>query len=161
MMTNTDIDRGIETVFNNFKKVPYIQKSSDEDTLILWKSFIAYSYCYVNLDGGGNYENADDFLEQNPKFLKDNATQMIKRAIDECLSVGEKYYVEHIEDVLEDFDDSEEAYEEIEDTMRKYIQSVDINKFNMLFDIKTKFDNSDQKFKDNYNWLMNQIKNKE
>ena len=160
-MTKTDIDRGIETVFNNFKKVPYIQKSSDEDTLTLWKIFIAYSYCYVNLDGGGNYADADEFLEQNPKFLNDDATQMIKRAIDECLSVGEKYYVEHIEDDLENFDDSEQAYEEIEDTMRKYIQSVDINKFNILFDIKTKFDNSDQKYKDNYNWLMNQIKNKE
>ena len=122
--THTDIDRGIEASLESFLgQNPIIEEKSDKKTLIIWETFIAYCYCIVNQD---NYGDPDGFLEHypHPLFFYGELTPLMKCGMEECIGWGEKYYTQHVEDLMDD-DDENDAYEQVDENMKNVIQTIE------------------------------------
>jgi len=128
----SDIDRGIEMSFNWFKKKnPIIQKGREGYDMYLWENFIAYCYCVVNADGGGVYSDAQDFLKHNPDIFDFELNELMKNGVDECISWGEKYFIEHVESLLNKYDE-DEANEQVELDMKNISSSIKPEIFKLL-----------------------------
>jgi antitoxin component YwqK of YwqJK toxin-antitoxin module len=134
--SNTHIDQGIKTTFNRIKEIPLFQ-NFDDITLNIWEKFIAYCYCTINIDGGGTYLDPKQFLELNPDFLNGKPTSRMIICIHNSMIYGEKYYIEHVEEFLNDFEETDDAYDKVETEMNILISGIDTKIFDVLYDLKT------------------------
>jgi hypothetical protein len=50
---------------------------------------------------------------------------------------GEKYYIQHVEDLLNDFEETDDAYDKVETEMNNLISGIDTKIFDVLYDLKT------------------------